>query len=96
MANSGSVKRNAEAHRFELDTGGDGVAFISYAEQGDKALDLMHTEVPQSMQGKGVGLDLVKGTLDLAKAEGYRVVPSCAFVAKFIERNPEYGDLTTQ
>jgi hypothetical protein len=85
------VRENAEARRFEL-TSGDAVAFIEYRRDGD-AVELTHTEVPQAMEGKGIGSALVCGTLERLRAEGARVVPSCSFVARYIERHPDYGDM---
>jgi predicted GNAT family acetyltransferase len=36
---------------------------------------------------------LVRGALDHARAHDYRVAPICPFVAAWLRRHPEYGDL---
>jgi hypothetical protein len=88
------VRENEAARRFEL-ASGDAVAFIEYRRDGD-AVDLVHTEVPQALEGKGIGSALVRGTLERLRAEGARVVPSCSFVARYIERHPEYGTMVAE
>ena len=54
---------------------------------------LPHTEISPHMRGKGLGDVLVRGALDDLRAQGRTVVPACWFVAEFIERNADYGDL---
>lgn len=85
------VRENREARRFEL-ASGDAVAFIEYRRGGD-VVELTHTEVPQALEGQGIGSTLVRGTLERLRAEGVQVVPSCSFVARYIERHPDYGDM---
>jgi predicted GNAT family acetyltransferase len=79
------------AHRFEAQLPG-GTAFIDYRMNGD-AIVFTHTEVPEALEGHGVGNALVRFALDSARARGLSVVPLCPFVAAFIRRNPEYADL---
>ncbi len=86
-----TVRDNAAARRFELEAG-DAVAFIDYQRNGGQ-VELIHTEVPSVLEGKGVGSALVRGTLDLLRAEGATVLPTCSFVARYIERHPDYGDM---
>jgi uncharacterized protein len=82
---------NEARSRYELTMEG-AVAFIDHVREGD-AVAFMHTEVPDSMEGKGVGSKLVKGALEDARRRGFKVVPRCPFVAKYIERHPEYQDI---
>ena len=77
--------------RFELDLG-SGVAFIDYRREG-KLLVLTHAEVPPALTGRGAGSRLVRATLDEVRRRGERVVPRCPFIARFIERHPDYADL---
>lgn len=85
------VRDSTAARRFEL-AAEDAVAFIDYRRNGGQ-VELIHTEVPAALEGKGIGSALVRGTLDLLRAEGATVLPTCSFVARFIERHPEYGDM---
>lgn len=90
MKTERAVKHNQESHRFEMSLDSNETAFISYKEQTDGVMNLLHTEVPESAKGKGIGGRLVQATLDMAKAEGKKVVPSCPFISDFIQQHPEY------
>ncbi len=89
MAND--VRDNAARHRFEIDAEGH-VAFSQYKRAGG-VIDIMHTEVPPALNGKGIGSRLVRGLLDLVRAEGAKVRPLCPFVRSYIDKHPEYADL---
>ena len=85
------VRDNTVRHRFELNADG-GVAFSNYTRDNG-AITFMHTEVPKALQGRGIGSTLVKGALDLARAQGVKVKARCPFVKAWIERHPDYADL---
>ena len=54
---------------------------------------LSHTEVPEQLEGQGLGSKIVRGALDIVRARGLKAVPACGFVAAFIRKNPGYQDL---
>ena len=88
---SNNVRDNTQRHRFELDADGH-VAFSEYKRMYG-VLTIMHTEVPAALGGKGIGSALVRGLLDIARAQGLKVVPKCPFVAGYIDKHPQYADL---
>lgn len=88
---AGIVRDNTARHRFELDAEGD-MAFSEY-KRANGVLTIMHTEVPAALNGKGIGSRLVRGLLDLARAEGVKVRPLCPFVKGYIDKHPNYVDL---
>ncbi|MCW3123739.1 MAG: N-acetyltransferase [Flavipsychrobacter sp.] len=57
---------------------------------------LMHTVVPGSARGKGVGAALVKYVLDYVRAHDLKVIVYCQFVAKYMKSHPEYDDLVAE
>lgn len=85
------VHDNKEARRYEVQTPA-GLAFAEYRPAGP-AVMFTHTEVPEALEGQGVGSDLVKAALDDVKAQGKKVIPLCPFVAAYIGRHQEYLDL---
>jgi uncharacterized protein len=85
------VRDNAARHRFELDADGH-LAFSEYRRDGN-TLTVMHTEVPTALNGRGIGSALVRGLLDIARAQELKVKPRCPFVAGYIAKHPEYADL---
>jgi predicted GNAT family acetyltransferase len=87
----GPVRNNPALSRYEMDVEG-GVAFATYRAD-DRTVTVTHTEVPPSLRGRGLGDELVRGTLDLIRASGRKLVPRCGFVSIFVRRHPEYHDL---
>ena len=85
------VRDHAELSRYELDVDGT-VAFAAYRRR-DGTVTFTHTEVPEALEGHGVGRDLVQGALDDVRSRGEKVIARCPFVAAFIRRHPAYQDL---
>ncbi|WP_111592755.1 GNAT family N-acetyltransferase [Chitinophaga dinghuensis] len=50
----------------------------------------MHTTVPSSMSGHGVGGILARAAFDYAKSLHKPVMVYCPFVASFLEKHPEF------
>jgi len=73
--------------RFEI-RAGNAFAVAEYV-RGEGTLILAHTFVPPELRGRGLAERLVRVALDYARAERLRVVPSCSYVAAFVERHPE-------
>jgi len=87
----GQVRDNPERRRYEMPVD-RGIAVASYRAD-ETTVFITHTEVPAALRGGGIGAALVKGTLDLIRASGRKVVPQCGFVASYMRRHPEYRDL---
>jgi uncharacterized protein len=83
------IADNTALHRFELHVDGE-VAVVVYEKAGD-LLRLIHTEVPESLEGKGMGSKLVGAVLRFAQENKVSVVPLCPFVAQYMKRHPEYN-----
>jgi predicted GNAT family acetyltransferase len=81
------ITNNEELHRFEADLDGD-KAFLDYRVRGE-SLWLVHTEVPEKGQGKGIAAALARAAFDHARAAGQQVVPMCSFVVSYLRRHPE-------
>ena len=85
------VLDNPEASQFEAHVD-EQLAFVSYIKHGDTII-FTHTEVPKELQGRGLASILARAVLERARAEGWRVVARCPFIASYIERHPEYQPL---
>jgi uncharacterized protein len=86
-----SVRDNKELRRFELDIEGN-IAFANYLVT-PAAVVLTHTETPPALRGRGIASDLVKGAIELIRADGRKVRAGCSFVADYLERHPEHADI---
>jgi len=69
------------------------VAFANY-RLTPSAVIITHTETPRALRGRGVASELVKGALELIRADGHKVIAGCGFVGDYLHRNPQYADLT--
>ncbi len=88
-----TVQDNAEAHRFEIHSEDGSLAgFAVYHLRGNRIL-FVHTEIDSALEGQGLGGQLIQGALDDARKRGLRVVPLCGFVARWIEKHPDYDAL---
>lgn len=86
------ITHNLATQRFEVTIDGH-TGFLSYEVIDDNTLNYNHTIVPKELGGRGLGTALVKHALDYARDNGKKVVPSCSFVASYINRRDEYQPL---
>jgi phosphoglycolate phosphatase len=90
-AMTSTVTDNAAEHRFELAVG-DHLA-LAYYRLTPGVITFTHTEVPPALSGQGIGSKLARGALDQVRGRGLKVVAKCPFIAAFIAKNAEFGDL---
>ena len=86
------VRHNPERSRYELHRDGRLIGVADYRMRGDVAV-FSHTEIVVPLRDQGFGEELVRVALDDARRQAWRVVPSCSFVAQYIDDHPEYRDL---
>ncbi|TWR26951.1 N-acetyltransferase [Mucilaginibacter achroorhodeus] len=79
---------NEAIHNFELTIDGQR-SFIDYQVRGEK-IYLIHTEVPEALQGQGVAEALVEKAFSFIEGKGQKVVPLCAYVQIFLKKHPEW------
>ena len=87
------VADQPDRHRFEAVVDGVVGGGAYYEIDGD-TITFTHTEVDDEFEGQGVGSALVQGALDDVRERGLRVVVRCPFIREWIERHPDYQDLT--
>lgn len=86
-----AVRDNKGSSRFELPVDGS-VAFANYRLAGGRVI-ITHTETPPALRGRGIASELVKGALELIRADGHKVVAGCSFVVDYLDQHPEYADI---
>lgn len=85
------ARDNPAQRRYELDV--DGYTAASYYRREPGVIVFTHTEVPSEIGGHGVGSELVRQILEIARAEGLKVVAKCPFVSAYMARHPAFNDL---
>ena len=89
MANDNiTITKNEAAQRYEAPIDG-ALAVLEYQRKGDRIV-LTHTEVPDELEGHGIGSALARRALDDARAQHLTVVPLCPFVSAYIRRHHAY------
>jgi len=83
---------NPDKSRYELRVGDDLVGIMTH-RVGDGVITLVHTEVFPEFSGEGHAATLARSALDDARSRGLEVVPSCSYVASYIDKHPEYAEL---
>jgi predicted GNAT family acetyltransferase len=64
-------------------------AYVEY-EIIEGAVDIIHTYVPQPLEGQGIASELVKFVYDYALKQGLRVSATCTYAARWLEKHPDY------
>ncbi len=85
------IAHDAARGRFEVQVDGHRNV-CDYRLAGD-AMQLVHTEVHPSLEGRGIAAALVAAAVAHARAEGLRVLPLCSYVRSWLRRHPEHADL---
>lgn len=66
-------------------------AELDYEVDGDRLL-LLHTEVPESFRGQGVGGRLVEAALAKARTGRLTVVPWCPYARRWLKEHPDRAE----
>ena len=85
------IVHHPERNRFEIHENGM-TAFVEYLPYNG-GIDLIHTIVPQAMQGRGIAAMLVGAAMKYARTHRLKVMPSCPYVPVYLERHPEDNEL---
>ena len=85
--------RNDAEQRFELVEDGE-LAELTFRRIGP-GLVLVHTAVPDALEGRGIGGRLVQAAVDYAKGEDLTIVPNCPFARSWLERHPDVASTVT-
>jgi len=89
------VRDAPERKRFEVSVDGELAGFLDYRSRKG-LIALIHTEVEDGYEGRGLGGRLARFALDQARARSVAALPFCPFVGNWIKRHREYVDLVPE
>jgi predicted GNAT family acetyltransferase len=78
--------------RFFINENGKDLAEMDYSWRHGTMV-ILHTEVDESLAGKGVGKSLVDAAVAYAREHKISILPICSYAKKVMERSPEYADI---
>ena len=68
-------------------------AEMTWAVRAPGIRDFNHTYVPEVFRGSGIAAELMARAVADARAEGFRIIPTCSYVAAQFRRHPDWADL---
>lgn len=86
------IRHEKSANRFAVRLGNK-IGYLSYEEVDENTLDYAHVWVPPEHRHQGIAAKLTQTALEYAREQGKTVVPSCPYVADYVERNPREKDV---
>jgi predicted GNAT family acetyltransferase len=87
-----AVTDNTGAERYEIRTGGELAGFLRYRLRPG-LIELVHTEIDEEFEGRGLGSQLISFALGDARKRGLAVLPFCPFVNDYMRRHRRYVEL---
>ncbi len=78
---------------FFLKENRERLAEMLYFHSNPGEIAIYHTEVGPKLAGKGVGRDLVAAGVKFARENGLKIVPTCSYAKKVIDKTPEFQDV---
>lgn len=85
------IRHDPAHHQFSVEYP-EGKAVLDY-EQNDKTLNFYHTFVPPELRGKGIAEQITKAAFDYAEKNGFKVIPSCPYIARVVMKNDAWKKL---
>jgi uncharacterized protein len=86
-----TVLNNEVNQQFELTLEGEKATMV-YRWYKHK-LALMHTAVPEKLEGKGIAGALAEYAFDFAEKNKVQILVYCPFVASYLNRHPQFNHL---
>ncbi len=87
-----AVEHESERHRFVVHLP-EGEGELVYRRIAPRTLDLVHTGVDPALRRRGIGDALVRAALEYARQQKLRIIPTCPFVERWLEKHPQQRDL---
>ena len=69
------------------------LAELVYSKPTADKMIIEHTEVDDSLGGKGIGLQLVSTAVEYARTHQMKIIPLCPFAKALFDKKPEFDDV---
>jgi uncharacterized protein len=86
-------EENGKLGSFFIEENGNRIAELGYTWRDDNIISVDHTEVDDSLEGKGVGSALVQHVVAFARETGVKLRIYCPFAKTVFARHKEYHDV---
>jgi uncharacterized protein len=69
------------------------LAEMAYSLPSPQKMIIEHTEVDDSLEGKGVGKQLVTTAVEYARTHQIKIIPLCPFARSVFDKTPAWQDV---
>ncbi len=85
---------NGKKGAFYIEMEATIVAEITYTYAGNDKIIIDHTQVSDSLKGKGIGYKLLDAVVNFMRSKAIKAIPLCPFAAAvFKKKQAEYADV---
>jgi predicted GNAT family acetyltransferase len=90
----GELKHEKAGHKgaFVWMQDGKRLAEMTYTVAGSRVI-IDHTQVDDSLRGKGIGAKLVGAAVDWARQDNVKLMPLCPYAKSVFDKTPDYSDV---
>ena len=78
---------------FYIEENGLKKGLMTYKKSGANEITIDHTEVDQNVREKGLGRQMVAAAVEYARENDMKIVPTCPFVERIIDKTSEFQDV---
>ena len=79
--------------RFFIKENNNTLAELYYVGTSTDSINITHAEVNESLEGNGVGKQLVAAAVDYARKNSFTIKATRPYAKRILERNPEYQNI---
>lgn len=90
-----AIADDTDCQRYVIRVDDRRAGLLRYRLRPD-SIELMHTEIYEEFEGRGLGSQLISFALQDARERGLAVLPFCPFVNDYIQRHRQYVDLVPE
>jgi len=90
-----AIADDTDSQRYVLRVDGRRAGLLQYRLHPE-SIELVHTEIYEEFEGRGLGSQLISFALQDARERGLAVLPFCPFVNDYIQRHRQYVDLVPE
>jgi uncharacterized protein len=78
---------------FFIEEDGKRLAEMTFSKAGENRIIIDHTEVGDSLRGKGAGKQLVSAAVNYARKNNIKIIPLCPFAKSVFDKVKEFQDV---
>ena len=86
-------KDNGKKGSFYIEEAGGLLAEMTYVWSGENKFIIDHTEVSPTLEGKGIGKQLVHKAVEFARERNVKIMPLCPFAKRVFDKVADYQDV---